>query len=114
MTTLINFSHPLSLEAKEQTEVDYVQGSMLRVFDVAVQVDQSVPLAPQVGRIVDQAIELAGGRLNIDMIVLPGLASVAVLVAEALPTANILRLVAAPGVTPPKFMPVELIRARYV
>jgi hypothetical protein len=110
--TIINFSHPLF---ENRPDVLALVGDDYRVIDVRVQVDQSVSwLIKEVDPLVSQAVETAGNLRNIDCIVLPGLASVAVLLALEFMSRgympHILRLAPVAGATPPRFEAVELIR----
>ena len=111
--TIVNFSHPLPAD---RPDVLALVGGDYRVADVRVQVDQSAEwLIKQVSPLVSQAIEAAGGNLrNIDCIILPGLASVAVLLIQEFMARgympHILRLAPVAGATPPRFEAVEHIR----
>jgi len=85
MTKLINFSHPLADEAV--TKLSKLPYSVHEISDVAVQVDFTQDLNLQVDRIVKEAIEKVGGNpLDIDLVILPGHSTIAVMVTDYLST----------------------------
>lgn len=113
MITVINFSHPLSDEAREFISRKYGWGDAV-FHDVRVQIERSEPILPQVEQIAANAIGLAqGNAYNVDCIILPGLAEVAVLIVELFGHANIIRMSQVPNTLPPRFMPIELIHSRH-
>lgn len=113
MITIVNFSHPLTAEARDYISREWGTNDPDAFIDIRVQIDRAAPLLPQVMSIVADAIIRAGGNiLNIDCIVLPGLSDVAFLLAEYFEHANVIRMNAVPNSIPPKFMPIELIRSR--
>ncbi len=111
--TIINFSHPLP---ENRPDVLALVNDDYRVADIRVQVNQSAPwLVNEVRPLVSQAVEAAGNNVrNIDCIILPGLASVAVLLIQEFMSRgympHILRLAPVAGATPPRFEAVELHR----
>lgn len=116
MITVVNFSHPLSDDAKRVIADGYGWGDA-KFVDVRVHVDRAAPLVPQVDAIVDAAARAAspvsgGNKYDIDCVILPGLSDVAWLLAEHFEHANVIRMAQAPNVIPPKFMPVEIIHSR--
>jgi hypothetical protein len=63
--------------------------------------------------LVEQATAAAGDNpLNIDCIIPPGQATVAVLIARALPSANIISVTRDGDALPPRYMPRELLYAQ--
>jgi hypothetical protein len=119
MITVLNFSHPLNPEAAAEIKTRYGAGEAA-LCTIPVQVDLTQPLMPQIERIFQEALravrdvygaEGAGSPLNVDCLILPGLSAVAVPLANRFPTANLI-VMASNGSTPPKFMPVELLRSR--
>lgn len=120
MLCVVNFSHPLNPAAKAEIAERYGQMTETNVLDVPVQVDFTQPLMPQVERIYQDALRKvgeafgssqAGHAANVDCMILPGLNIVAVLLANKFKTTNIIVMAGEPSATPPRFMPVELIRS---
>ena len=102
-TILVNFSHPLSAEAKKILEEKY---NVTDFIDIGVHLDTSQDVEPQVEGIIENVREAVYGE-DIDYIILPGFSVAAALVSWAFPDAKIVRL-AAKG-TPPVWVPVEII-----
>lgn len=112
MITIVNFGHPLSAEARDYIAQEWSGDQNVDVVDVRVQIDFAAPIAPQCEQIAVMAETAVGGNpLNVDCVVLPGLAVVAAYLARRFPRANIIVISPVPGATPPRFMPSELIRA---
>lgn len=112
MITVVNFSHPLSPEARDKIASEWGGGDV-RVVDVKVQIDFAVGLAAQCELIAALAVNAVGGNpLNIDCVILPGLSAAAGYIARRFAHANIIVISQVAGSTPVRFMPTELIRAK--
>lgn len=112
MITVVNFSHPLSADACDFIAREWGGDAAPRVIDVRVQIDFSQPVAAQCRAVAAAALNVVGGNgLNVDCIILPGLAVVAAYLARRFLSANIIVVAPVAGATPVRFMPVELIQA---
>lgn len=110
---VLNFSHPLSEEAVRK--LSELIGAPAEVIQIKVQVNRWLPLIPQVNAVYQASLEQLREHSgvvrahDIDYIILPGLADVAVLLARRFMYASVVSLAAVPDVVPQKFMPVEII-----
>lgn len=115
MTTLINFSHPLADEAV--TKLGKLPYSVHAISVVPIQIDFTQDLNYQVDRIVKEAIEKVGGNpLDIDLVILPGHSTVAVMVADYLSTYGArphILVMRKDGITSP-FMPDKIVSLRNI
>lgn len=110
MITIANFSHPLSPEATAYIDQFLALNGGVREIIVPANFDLARDLTIQVGEIVDDAINQAGGnKYDIDCFIPPALNFAAVFIPAMLPTANM--IVMARSGTPPSFMPAQLVRA---
>lgn len=114
MVALVNFSHPLSQHARDMIRAYHCGGTDLVVHDVSVKLDLDQDLETQAESLFSEATAAAGGVQNIDIVVPPGFAPIAVLIErlfqeeEYVP--HILVLVSG-GETPPLFLPRHFIRS---
>lgn len=81
--TIVNFSHPLTETALNQ--ISEATQATIAVTNIPVAVNTNESLPPQVGPLIEAA-------LDADLIILPGLATVAALIARALPSKRIIVL----------------------
>lgn len=112
MITIANFSHPLSAEALELIgrHPALMNGSGVREIVVAAQFDLTGDLVRQVREMVEQAVNQAGHKYDIDCFIPPALSFAAALLPPHLPRSHMIVMARDAG-TPPRFMPVGLIRS---
>lgn len=112
MLTVVNFSHPLE---ENRRDVLDILGDEYKVISVPVQ-DMDASILQEVELIYQAAIEAVNGNSrNIDVILLPDLAIVAVLLVAKFRqngyVPNVLVLARVKDVMPPRFEAAELIKS---
>lgn len=110
MITIANFSHPLSASALDYLDRHHALNGGVREIVVAAQFDLTGDLVRQVSEMVDQVVAQAGSKYNVDCFIPPALNFAAALVPSLLPVSHMI-VVARDGGTPPKFMPVGIVRS---
>ena len=110
MITIANFSHPLSAEALEDIDRYHALNGGVREIVVAAQFDLTGDLVRQVREMVEQAVNQAGHKYDIDCFIPPALSFAAALLPPHLPRSHMIVMARDAG-TPPRFMPVGLIRS---
>lgn len=86
---VLNFGHPMSEEQKRELQ-ESCGAEHMEYHEIAVQVDTSKPLAPQIQSIVAEATDALGGNVyNADVIIPPGFSIVAAHLVHHFPTANL-------------------------
>ena len=109
MLTVINFATPLSQTAKEVINKKY---GLATVYDVRVEFDGMAPMAGQLRRIENQALQVVGGdRDHVDCIIAPNHPEAAVWLGRAFINAHIIAMGLRGTRLRPEYHPVELMKS---